>query len=444
VNHPRAAPLAHPARFLPFYVSPMRSIFRFRTAVLLYLVAVAMAVHAEERLPYRTDAQGPFTAEEQKLLKNKKTSHEVLQWFQLEAGRFPPAGSAHAISGELIQSFPLERRFLLRVDRNDSQDRGVWDLPVDAYMLPYGAIYYHGSPAALQDIALGTHLRGLFYTRAPDDKTPAREAGNNRRTPEIDFRRCLLLEDDMTHHQRRGELWKIESVDLAAKRMVALLERDGVAVGKPQNFDLLSSTLVYDGQGYGTLESLKPGQKVLFNMTWGTLYGPGRVTEIYLDEASWKLAAGHQLERHRNHIRERGLPGWIDAVDDKAETVTLTFFGGIDPKLFDELTTPLPTPPLPNPPGVSPLPDAKPPLPRGSLAMALDNLMTYDPVNDRKGATVLEVKKVPLEQGSSGLQMKVKCDMMLEGYRPRKIVRFYPPTWKVISLPREERFEGRE
>jgi hypothetical protein len=33
---------------------------------------------------------------------------------------------------------------------------------------------------------------------------------------------------------------------------------------------------------------------------------------------------------------------------------------------------------------------------------------------------------------------------MLEGYRPNRVVRFYPPTWKVIALPKEESFHGRE
>jgi hypothetical protein len=33
---------------------------------------------------------------------------------------------------------------------------------------------------------------------------------------------------------------------------------------------------------------------------------------------------------------------------------------------------------------------------------------------------------------------------LLEGYRPRRIVRFYPATWKVNALPREEQLEGRE
>jgi hypothetical protein len=51
---------------------------------------------------------------------------------------------------------------------------------------------------------------------------------------------------------------------------------------------------------------------------------------------------------------------------------------------------------------------------------------------------------VPIEPGSSGVQIKVKCSMMLEGYRPKRIVRFFPATWKVDALPKEEEFNGRE
>jgi hypothetical protein len=46
-------------------------------------------------------------------------------------------------------------------------------------------------------------------------------------------------------------------------------------------------------------------------------------------------------------------------------------------------------------------------------------------------------------KGGSGVQIKVKCGMMLEGYRPGRVVRFYPATWPVNALPQEERFEGR-
>jgi hypothetical protein len=34
--------------------------------------------------------------------------------------------------------------------------------------------------------------------------------------------------------------------------------------------------------------------------------------------------------------------------------------------------------------------------------------------------------------------------MMLEGYRPKRIVRFFPARWKVEALPKEEEFSGRE
>jgi hypothetical protein len=177
---------------------------------------------------------------------------------------------------------------------------------------------------------------------------------------------------------------------------------------------------------------------VLFDLTWATLYGPGRITDIWLDETARTLATSQQLERHRIHTRERGLPGWVTAVEDEPQFVTVTFFGNVDPKLFDELT--LKDPNAPPPKDGSPPPTE----PRGGLAVARESLMTYDPVNDRKQGSILEVRKLPVEPGSSGIQIKLKMDLMLEGYRPKRIVRFYPETWKVNALPKEEEYIGRE
>jgi len=397
------------------------------------LLAVSF-LHAGDKPRFRTDADGPVTANEKKPGRNKEAA-EAPQWFQLVDGEFPPEGSAHAVSGELIKVDHLERRFQIRIDRNDSQDRGVWDLPLDAGMLPYGSIWYHGAPAALQDIPLGTHLHGLFYLADPNDKTPLPDTWYNRKTPEWEFRRCFRLEDDFTFHARQQQVWKVESVDLAAMKLTASLQGDGK---QPKTFDLLSSTRVFKGQSLAGLKDLQPGQTVLFNLTWVTLYGPGRITGIWLDDESRSLAAASQWEVHRNHIRERGLAGWVTAVDDEPQFVVVTFFGGVDPKLFDELTV--------KDPNAKPPADGSPPPaePRGRLAVALESLMTYDPVNDTKTGSVLEVKKIPAEAGSSGVQMKLKMDMMLEGYRPKRIVRFYAPAWKVIALPREEQFQGRE
>ncbi|MCB1077834.1 MAG: hypothetical protein KDM64_08415 [Verrucomicrobiae bacterium] len=372
--------------------------------------------------PIRTDADGPYRPP--KNLK-KGESDDSPQWYQLVDGEFPPEGAAHAISGELIQVDHLERRFQIRVDRNDSQDRGVWDLPLDAVMLPHGSIWYLGAQAALQDIPLGTHLHGQFFLRSPDDTTPPPDTPNQRVTPEVDFRRCFRLEDDFSHFAARKERWKVDSADLAGMKLNATLEdAEGKAIGESKSFDLLTGTQVFQEGGFADLKAIQPGQKVRFNLTWGTLYGPGRITDLWLDEKSQVLATARQLERHRNHIRERGLAGWVTSVDDREQIVTITFFGGVDETLLTEwqnqdVTT-------------------------GGVAVARESLMTYDPVNDRKGGEILEVKKIPVEPGSSGVQMRIKVDMMLEGYRPKRIVRFYPAPWKVIALPREEEYFGRE
>ena len=159
-----------------------------------------------------------------------------------------------------------------------------------------------------------------------------------------------------------------------------------------------------------------------------------------MDEAARARATAHQLERHRQHTRERGLPAYVTAVDDDAQIVTLTFFGGVDPKLFDEIRN-VDT----NKVGWPLAKEAdNQAAPKGTIAVARESLMTYDPVNDRKGGNVVDIKTIPAEPGSSGVQIKVKCDLLLEGFRPKRVVRFYPATWKVMALPREEQFFGRE
>ncbi len=396
---------------------------------------------ADDKPRFRTDADGPVVGEQRsKNIPKDKRPNDKPEWYQLVEGQFPPEGSAHAVSGELIRVDHLLRRLTIRVDRNDSQERGVWDLPLDAGMLPYGSIWYHGAPAALQDIPLGTHVRGLFYLADLDDKTPLPDTFYRRRTPEWEFRRCFRVEDEFTYHTRQKQLWKIDSVDLATKKLTATLLENGqpTSDGKPKTFDLQSRTRVYQGKEIADLTALQAGQTVLFNLTWVTLYGPGRITDIWLDDESRTRATARQMEVHRNHIRERGLPGWVSSVDDQQQIVTVTFFDGVDPKIFEELTLKdlnAPPPKDGSPPPVEPL---------GRLAVARDTLMTYDPVNDSKRGNLLEVKKIPNAPGSSGVQVKLRMDMMLEGYRPKRVVRFYPETWKVVALPSEESLHGRE
>lgn len=415
--------------------------------LLLALLCLTTLLHAEDKPRFRTDADGPVKADEKK--RNPKDPNAAPEWYQLVEGQFPPAGSEHAISGELIFADHLERAFRIRIDRADHQERGVFDRPLYAEMLPYGTIWYHGAPAALQDIPLGTHLHGCFYLKdpqAPPQKHP--DAFNKGQPIEAGFQRCFRIEDDFTVNARKNQLWKIESVDLAAMKLTVSLQQPGESPGvqgkataPPQltkTYDLQTRTRLFKGNTLAKLDDLQAGQNVLFNITWATLYGPGRITDIWLDEESRRLATAQQLAAHRAHTRERGLPGWITAVEDEPQLVTVTFFGNVDPALFDELTI--------KDPNAKPPADGSPPPvePRGGLAVARDSLMTYDPVNDRKTGGIVEVRKIPVEPGCSGVQIKLKMDMLLEGYRPKRVVRFYPPTWKVNALPREEEFQGRE
>ena len=399
---------------------------------LAWILSLCVSVSlGDEAAKYRTDA-------------NQDTA---LPWFQPVNGQFPPAEAAHYVSGEFIGGDHLERTIRMRVDRNDSQTRDQFDHRVDATMLPYGCFYVHGQPAALQDMPIGGHVHGWFFERPEgEEKHWVIERGKLknvlgvRESPEVDFTRCLRIEDDFSYYTRRNQLWKVESVDLAEKKLVAILEEDGKPIGKPKEFDLKASTVVYQGDGFGTHKDIKPGQRVLMSLTWATMYSPGRIAEIWLDEQCRKLASERQLERHRDYVRERGVAGWVDAVNDEEQIVTITFFEGVDPKLFEEFKII-----VPESLGWPTSGGAKDDLaPKGTIAVATETLITYDPVNDRKGGNILSTKQVALVPGSSGVQIQVQCGMLLEGYRPTKIVRFYPAAWKVVALPREETFFGKE
>lgn len=393
--------------------------------VLFVLLLVAASASAEEQ-------PGKFRTDD--------NPNKDLAWYQPVKGEFPPAGSAHYIKGELIWVDHAERELHIRVDRNDSQPRAVWDLPLLLTMLPYGSIEYNGQPAALQDIPLGTHLHTWCYLKDPEDERPPVERWHNRISPESEFRQCIRLEDDFSYHARRNEVWRVDEVDRDELKLAATLIRDGQPEDAAQQFDLLKSTVIYQGDGFGTLESIRPGQQVQINLTWATLYGPGRVFQIWLDEESRDLASDRQLRRHHDHIHQRGIPGWVDAVDDKSSTVTVTFFDGIDKSLFESFGIVVPEP-LGWPTSGGAKDELKP---KGTLAVARSTLMTYDPLNDRKGGNILKTNSVPVVPGCSGVQIELQCGLLLEGYRPGEVVRFFPASWEFIALPKEEQFFGRE
>ncbi len=354
-------------------------------------------------------AQPPFRTDDGK--------NETAPWFQLVDGEFPPEGSAHHIAGELIESHPHARTAALRADRTDAQTRDQWDHPVPFEMLPYGTVHLHGAPAALRHIPLGTHLHGAFYRHHPDSP-PANPRPRHQHSEEAEFTRCLRLEDDFSYHTRLGQAWQIRTIDTERQTLTLQLQSTatGEKIGKPATFDLLPSTRLWKGNGYAQPADLAIDQLIQINTTWATLFGPGRLTDIWIDQASRTQATDIQTQIHRTHIRDRGLPCRIETVDNQEKTLTVTLFTQPDPTLLAPFTE-----------GA-----------RVTLLVAEPSLRTYDQVNDREHGKILTRREIPAQPGSSGIQLTIQADLLLEGFRPHRILRLLPPGWPLKPLPREE------
>jgi hypothetical protein len=364
---------------------------RKRLAVIAaFLCAVCVPLLAQDA--YRTDA----------------STDESLPWFQLKPGEYPPPNSAHHIAGELISLDHLNRTGVIRADRTDAQRRGDWDQGLPFTMLPYGAIWYHGAPAELRHIPIGTHLHGQFYLRpmGPKDKRDARPG------IEVDFNRVLLLEDDFSFNQREKKLWKVESVDLDLATLV--LNRAGDP--KPGTFLLLPQCRVWKGHCIGALSDIAPGQEIAMNITYATLKGPGRPVDLWLDQEARDLAAQQQREIHRQYMLDHGAAGWVEDVDNQKAIMTVGVFDLFDHALLDDFVEGEPV----------------------VACVAEENLRTYDQINDRKRGTLLEKQIVPARPGYTGVRLKLQLELLLEGFRPGRVVRVWPGRWKLDDLPREE------
>lgn len=351
--------------------------------------------------------------------------------YQLKPGEFPPEGTSHYIAGELIALDHVNRTGTLRPDRTDAQRRGDWDLPLHFTMLPYGSMRYHGAPATLKDIPIGTHLNGEFYV----GELPATK---ERRADDARFNRALLLEDDFSHCVRAQRTWRVDAVALDTGTLTATGITAGKGDAKPSLLQIGAATRVWKGNALGALTDLKPGQNVLLNLTVCTLHGPGRVTNLWLDEESRSIATAHQLEVHRQYMREHGLPGIIDEVDNAKGIVTVTLFDGFDPKLLEDFASNAAIAAAAKAPPFVPGPGLVDPI-AVTGAVTEENLRTWDQLNDRKSGPMLELLKGPVGPGRSGWRVRFQPVLLLEGFRPKRYIRLWPAKWKVDDLPREEK-----
>lgn len=376
--------------------------------------------------------------------------------FRPKAGEFPPLEKAHAYRGELVFVDHANRRGSVRVAGAGTYYRNA---PHPIAMLPYGIIRYHGAPADLRDIPLGTvvHIRAFL---PPDPKTsvvPVLPIGNKNKTSGYSGKgiapaenHVLLLEDEPSHCLRQGLVWRLKQLNIQdhAGTIVARREPqaggDTTAAEETMTFD--AATRIWRGRERLSVEDLVTAgewpangdkalaaQTVHLGITWkptpGSVFTRFHISDIWLDDTAIQRAARIQTENHKAFIRSRWLPAWVDAVEYGrfgSATVTATLFGGMDESLYADFKK-----------GV--------PAQMNSVENTLKHTHgAYGPGHMASKGPILDVVRsnhnVPL--GSSGIQIRFQTDLVIEGIRPGRVVRVCPNNWPKVNVPREEYLNG--
>ncbi len=383
---------------------------------------------------------------------NSNEEHES-EIFRPEAGKFPPLEEAHSYRGELVFVDHANRRGSIRVQGDGMFFRNS---PHPFAMLPYGIVRYHGAPADLRDIPLGTvlHVRAFL---PPDPKisavpvlpvdNKAKDANHNRGAGIFPAENhVLLLEDEPSYCVREGKVWKLKHVDIRDSQGMIVATRkpkaDGDAKAGEETLTFDAATRIWRGRECLGVEDLiaegvwpaegkqsLDGQAVLLGITWkptpGGVFTRFHISDIWLDDTAMQRAAGNQTETHKAFIRSRWMPAWIDAVEYGKfghAKVTATLFGGMNDSLYADFKKDVP-----------------------AMISAVENTLkhthgAYGPAHMASQGTILDVFKTPGEVplGSSGIQVRFETDLIIEGIRPGRVVRIRPTHWPQVNVPREE------
>lgn len=362
--------------------------------------------------------------------------------FRPTPGQFPPPEEAKAYRGELVFVDHVNRRGSLRLHVDGHYHEGRLH---HFAMLPYGMIRYRGAPAELRDIPIGTIMYGRFYL-PPDPKTSAVPAvtGNHVTAPPENH--AILLEDGPSLCLREHKAWKLKEVDLNGSEghLFASLAREegGDGPGGEHKLTIDSSTRIWRGRELlGLDEIVAEGSwsaqgpmkledhSVQVSLTWHPryLYQQFHVADLWLDDKAMKVATERQRQRHIRHIRTRWMPARVDAITYGKfgqATVAATLFGGMDASLYADFKSDI----------------------NAKMAAAENTLRTWWPDHDGMDGRITAVDRSEDEPefGSSGIQIQFEVPLILEGFRPGRIVRIRPHNWPNVKPPVEERVRSFE
>lgn len=125
------------------------------------------------------------------------------------------------------------------------------------------------------------------------------------------------------------------------------------------------------------------------------------------------------------------MPAWVDKVEYGKfglATVTATMFGGMAPSLYADFKKD----------GESQMSGATTSLKHTGGGYGQAHMAIEGPI--------LDVTKMEgdVSLGNSGIQIRMKLDLVLEGFRPGRIVRIRPMSWPDDAIPREEFIGGHD
>jgi hypothetical protein len=306
-------------------------------------------------------------------------------------------------------------------------------------------IRYRGAPAELGDVPLGTVLYGRFYL-PPNPETSVVPMVKGKNVTQPHENHAILLEDDVSLCLREGKAWKLKEIELKGTEghLVVSLDRkkDGEGLGGEHKVTVDRSTRIWRGRELLGLDELvaegtwpATGQKkfenppIQLSLTWHPryLYQQFHAADLWLDEAAIKIATERQRQCHIRHIRLRWMPARIDAVGHGKfgnATIAATLFGGMDETLYVDFKANS----------------------GAQMAASEDTLRTWWPDHDGMDGKLKAVQKSAGEPefGSSGIQIQFEVPLVLEGFRPGRIVRIRPHNWPQVKPPVEELMNGYE
>ena len=260
----------------------------------------------------------------------------------------------------------------------------------------------------------------------------------------------LLLEDEPSHCQRTGKIWKLKEVNVSNNQGMIVASREPKAgasdkVGdETMTFDAATriwrgrervevEELIVDGIWPASGKKSLDDQAVLLGISWkpttDDVFTQFHISDIWLDDTAIKRAARLQTETHKAFIRSRWMPAWVDDVEygkfGRAK-VTATLFGGMDESLYADFRK------------------GKPALMNSVETTLKHTHGAYGPGHMACKGPIRDVIKTdgdaPL--GSSGIQIRFETDLIIEGIRPGRVVRVRPGSWPKVNVPREEYLSG--